>query len=390
MFFLGLLLFLLWIAIVLLSRSITTFFHEMGHAIPALIYTDGPVTVYIGSYGDISRSLKLSTGRFTIYFKFNLFQWRMGLCSHAGVDGIIASFIIILGGPLMSMVISSFLIIYMVKNGASDAMASIFGVFILSAIWDFIVNIYPSKTPMLLHDGGHIYSDGYQLNRLFQLLTYPEGYINARRFYTDEKYNEAIEELKIVLNNGFKKREIYRLLCDCLEKVGNYTDAIKYYEEYYKNLKFQTEDYIHLGVLFLKKGEYQQALNSLEQALHKDYSNAQTINYKGMALLQMGYTETAIKEFTSAIHFAPKLADAYRNRGYAKIKLDQLDEAYNDLQAALGKDSNSPYNHLYLGKYFEKKWQFAEALEQYEKAKKMGISYHGIDFDIAEVKKRTM
>ncbi len=390
MFFLGVLITLLWIAIVLLSRSITTFFHEMGHAIPALIFTNDPVTVYIGSYGDISKSIKLNIGRLTIYFSFNFFAWNIGLCRHKGTGILITELITILGGPLMSIIVSSFLIIYMVKYGASDAMASIFGVFILSAIWDFIVNIYPSKSPFYLHDGSFIYSDGYQLKRLLQESTFPKEYFSALKKYHDKNYSGAVQELKAILNNGFKKREIYRLLCDCLEKDNNCSDAIKYYEEYYNHFKFQTEDYAHLGSLFLKKGEYQQALTCLDQALHKDYSNARTVNYRGLALLEMGNPELAIQEFTSAIHFEPKFADAYRNRGYAKLKINQLEEAYQDLQAAIRKDASSPYNHLYLGKYFEKRWQYAEALEQYEKAKAMGINYHGIDFDIAEVKKRTM
>ena len=390
MFFLGVLMVFLWIAIVLLSRSITTFFHEMGHAIPALLFTKAPVTVYIGSYGNISKSLKINIGRLTIYFTFNFFAWKIGMCRHKSSGILINEIITILGGPLMSIVVSLFLIIYMAKNGASNAMASIFGVFILSAIWDFIVNIYPSKSPFYLHDGSFIYSDGYQLKRLLQESTFPEEYFNALKKYHEKKYADAAQDLKTILNNGFKKREIYRLLCECFDKEKNYTEAISYYEEYYSHFKFQTEDYAHLGSLFLKKGEYQQALTSLEQALHKDYANPRTINDKGMTLLELGNTELAIQEFTSAIHFQPKFADAYRNRGYAKMKINQLDEAYQDFQAALQKDASSPYNHLYLGKYFEKRWQYEEALMHYEKAKELGIDYHGIDFDIAEVKKRTM
>lgn len=32
----------------LFARSITTFFHELGHAIPALLFTEEKVTVYVG------------------------------------------------------------------------------------------------------------------------------------------------------------------------------------------------------------------------------------------------------------------------------------------------------------------------------------------------------
>jgi Tfp pilus assembly protein PilF len=70
------------------------------------------------------------------------------------------------------------------------------------------------------------------------------------------------------------------------------------------------------------------------------------------------------------------------------LKNNETESAYNDLQKAIEIDATSPYNHFYMGKYFEKKWQHREALEQYEKAKEMGIEHHGIDFEIEAVKKR--
>ncbi len=378
---------LLWIVLVLLSRSITTFFHEMGHAIPALIFTDGPVIVYVGSYGDISKSIHLNLGRLTIYLKFNVVDWKIGLCSHKSSGYLIPELITILGGPLMSIIISVLLILYMVRNGASDTMAFIFGVFILSAIWDFIVNIYPGKSPLYLHDGSFIHSDGYQLKKLLQESAFPEAYFNALNKYHEKKYDEAAEELKWILNNGLKKREFYRLLCKCLEKAGKMEEAAKYFEEYYNNYKFQPEDYANLGSLFLKKGEQEKALNCLEKALHKDYSNARTINNKGLVLMELGHIDLAIQEFSSAIHFQPKLAEAYRNRGFARLKNNQMDSAYTDLQKAIELDASSPYNYFYLGKYFEKKQQYEEALKAYEKAKEMAIDHHGIDFVIAEIKR---
>lgn len=388
MIFIGMLTVLLWIVLVLLSRSITTFFHEMGHAIPALLFTDGPVTVYVGSYGDISKSVKLNFGRLTLYLKFNVADWNIGLCCHKSSGYLIPELITILGGPLMSIIISAFLILYMVKNGVSDATASVLGVFIFSAIWDFIVNIFPNKSPLYLHDGSFIYSDGYQLKRLLQETAFPDEYFKAVKKHHEKKYGEAAAELKIVLNNGFKKREIYRLLCECLEKAGNVGEAAAYFEEYYNNFKFQTEDYANLGSLFLKKGEHEKALNCLDTALHKDYANARTVNNKGLVLLEMGEVDLAIQEFSSAIHFEPKLADAHRNRGYAKLKNNDMEDAYNDLQKAIEIDAASPYNYFYLGKYFEKKWQHKDALEHYEKAKEMGIDHHGIDFEIEAVKKQ--
>lgn len=385
MFIVGVLLVVLWVIIVLMSRSITTFFHEMGHAIPALIFTKEPVEVYVGSYGDISKSIKLNLGRLTIYFKFNFLAWNIGLCRHKGTGYVITELITILGGSLMSVIISVFLILYMVSYGATDAMASIFGVFIFSAVWDFVVNLYPNEMPYQLHDGKQLYNDGAQLKRLIIESSFPDEYFLALKKANENKFSEAANDLEKILEGGFKKREIYQLICECYEKSGDLNMAEKYFEEYYNNFKFGTIDYTNLGSLFLKKGDYEEALNCFEKVLHKDFKNALVINKKGKALLGLGHAEKAIQEFTTAIHYQPNLVAVYRNRAFAKIKTGQLEEAYEDIQVAKKKGDKTPEVHLYLGKYFEKKRQYEEALEQYEKAKAMGVKYHGIDFDIAEI-----
>ena len=66
----GILFALVAILVIILIKQSTTFFHEMGHAIPALIFTKKSVTVYIGSYGDISKTTQFKLGRLTIYFKW--------------------------------------------------------------------------------------------------------------------------------------------------------------------------------------------------------------------------------------------------------------------------------------------------------------------------------
>jgi len=69
---------LIFLAIIL-SRPITTFVHELGHAIPSLLFTKGPVVIYVGSYGDISNSTTTTFGRLSIIFKFKLTDLQLAL-----------------------------------------------------------------------------------------------------------------------------------------------------------------------------------------------------------------------------------------------------------------------------------------------------------------------
>ncbi|MBK8341854.1 MAG: M50 family metallopeptidase [Bacteroidetes bacterium] len=42
--------------LVFITRTFTVLFHELGHAIPAILMSKKAVTIYIGSYGDPKRA----------------------------------------------------------------------------------------------------------------------------------------------------------------------------------------------------------------------------------------------------------------------------------------------------------------------------------------------
>ena len=108
--------FIIILICIVFARSITTLFHELGHAIPALIFSREPVHVYIGSYGEEQKYIRLKIGRLTIFFRFNFLDWRIGLCRHMGKLNYRQDLITTLGGPIMSLSIAVFLIIFMIYN----------------------------------------------------------------------------------------------------------------------------------------------------------------------------------------------------------------------------------------------------------------------------------
>jgi len=90
-------------------RPLTTFIHEMGHAIPSLLYTKGIVTIYVGSYGDPDKSIHFTVGRLKVYFKYNPLLWDSGLCVPGQGDiSITKNMVIILMGPLTSLCVGVF------------------------------------------------------------------------------------------------------------------------------------------------------------------------------------------------------------------------------------------------------------------------------------------
>ena len=62
--------------LVVITRPFTVLFHELGHAIPAMLMTKQGATVYVGSYGDKKQSFQLALGGLEIWFRYNPFKWR--------------------------------------------------------------------------------------------------------------------------------------------------------------------------------------------------------------------------------------------------------------------------------------------------------------------------
>ena len=101
----GILIAVLAIGVILMTRSITTLIHELGHAIPSLFFTKEEVIICVGSYENLTKSQGIKLGRLKVFFTLNLFNWNSGLCLHKGVTSFFQKFLIILGGPLASLLI---------------------------------------------------------------------------------------------------------------------------------------------------------------------------------------------------------------------------------------------------------------------------------------------
>ena len=383
----GILIALLGIAIVLLSRSITTFFHEMGHAIPALYFTEEEVVVYVGSYGDISNSLKLQYGRLTLYLTFNVFGWNLGMCTHKPTDDIQKTMIIVLGGPLASLLLSFFLLNAIANYGLSEDQIFILAVFLASTIWDFFVNIYPSSQPMNLHDGSVAYSDGAQFLGLLHQRKYPESYFKGIKYFQEEQYDKAIAEWENTMEAGFKNDGILDLILSAHLEKKDYQAAHAHVDEHYYGRKLNAGDLAILGDIHVGINEYREALQYYNESLFLNFRDPKVLNARGHAHMQLGEYEEAFQDFQRATFYDSNYAEAYSNLGAVKIQLRHYEDGYTDLMHALSLKKDLPVAHLYLGIYHEKFGNYKEALEHFKKAKALGARHHGLEFYIAETKR---
>lgn len=375
----------LWLGIVLLSRIITTTVHELGHAIPALVFTEKEVIVHIGSYGSNQDIFLLPLGRLKVYFKFNLTHLNMGLCIYQRFKDIPKQMIITLGGPVNSLLLALFLIGLIVINDFSDATITILTLFIISALWDFVINLIPTQQPVVLEDGQVCFNDGLQFLTLWQLKDCPLTYTKGEAYMEDGKYQLAIAAFEETLAEGYEKASVYYQLATNYLLLKEYDKVLDTFEIIHDKYGLRGIDYGSIGSVYMHKKSYQEAIKMYHRAIHEDYRNPMYLYGRARSYQEISEHKLALQDFDAALEYQLSYAVVYTYRGLSKLRLGDLDGALRDLKQAEKLDADNPYTYLHLGFYYQKQNNDSLALENFQKAKEMNIDYYGIEYYINEV-----
>ena len=362
------------------SRIITITVHELGHALPSLLFTNGDVEIHVGSFGDNKDSFKIDLGRLKAFFKLNILQWNSGLCSRKENTSLFHSIIIVLGGPFFSLMLGGILFFILKFYAWGEVMTFIFAFFIISSVYDFFVNIIPLSTPILLADGSVTYNDGTHFLNMIKASRMPEDYNEGLKLQQQQKHDAAIEQFKKAIAEGHNDKQIHFSLIDSLSESGKLDQALKHVEFLQKNNRLVISDYSYVGNILLQKENYRAAIQFFNQYLYKHFNDTQTLNKRGYAHLRVGDYQNAYYDFNSAILQESKFAAAYNNRGLARIRLGDPEGGLEDIEKSKSMDDSNPFVYLHLGYYFKATNQTQKAVKHFQKAKDMGIDFHGLDY----------
>lgn len=374
-------LFILSLALlVLLIRPFTVLFHELGHAFPALLLTREKVTIYIGSYGDPTKSLNVKIGLLEIWFRFNFFSWRSGLCVPSATDvSINRQIIYTLTGPLASFVLAAVACYFSFSFDLHGSLKLIAVVFLCCSIFDLFVDLIPRATPITLFDGRLTYNDGYSLKQLFQYKRYSKEYELASVFYNQQEYSEAGHLFHEILRKGFRDEHLYRLTIACYVKLKKFEKAKDLIDEMILWREVTSDDYANAGFIYSQLGDHHKALEFYDKSLHKDGDNKLSLNNKGYTLNLLNRYEEAIPFFDKAIEVDQTYAYSYNNRGLSKIKTGRIDEGLGDINQSLQLDNDNSYAYRNLGIYHLDRREFGKALNLFFKSKELDAFTHMID-----------
>lgn len=131
----------------------------------------------------------------------------------------------------------------------------------------------------------------------------------------------------------------------------------------------KAKEYLEKAYHLQMEGKYAEAIKNYRLSI-KLYPTAEAHTFLGWAYSCLGEYEKAIEECKKAIEIDPEYGNPYNDIGSYLIELGNPDEAITWLELALkAKKYNSHhYIHINLGRAYELKGLWFDALEEYKKA----------------------
>jgi len=196
------------VLLLLILKPITCIIHELSHAIPSLILTNGPVKVYINPSGENNKSIKLPFGRLTIFLQFKPIAWGSGLCQHSlyKKDRVGSGLKIALFGPFFGFVLIALLYLFPFGQWISYIVYAL----TISTFINFLFSSIPYSIPEWVLNGKANCSDCEQVRRLYVLKDFRKEIEVADQLYQKEEFSAAILDQKLPLAESLNKQDITR------------------------------------------------------------------------------------------------------------------------------------------------------------------------------------
>jgi len=124
------------------------------------------------------------------------------------------------------------------------------------------------------------------------------------------------------------------------------------------------------------KGRLEEAVQLYKHSL-ETFPTAEAYTFLGWTYSFMGQLSEAIEECHRAITLDPDFGNPYNDIGAYLIELNQLDEAIPWFEKAVqARRYESPaFPHMNLGRVYERKGQWDEAIESYKQAVTLNPDY---------------
>jgi len=160
------------------------------------------------------------------------------------------------------------------------------------------------------------------------------------------------------------------VLCMALthQQLGHWKDSEALFRQALEVTENNCLAHNNLGAALAKKGQIDEAIRQLQEALRLQPHFAPACNNLANALLLKGQIDEAIGQYQEAIRLNPDHAEAYYNLGTALLLKGQTDEAIRQFQEVLRLKPDHAEAHYNLGNVLGSKGQTDEAIRQFQEA----------------------
>jgi lipoprotein NlpI/ABC-type multidrug transport system fused ATPase/permease subunit len=212
-----------------------------------------------------------------------------------------------------------------------------------------------------------------ELSRAIDLIpSYAEAYYGRGCAYGESgQYERAIEDYTRVIHLEPSFMPAYRDRGSCHMALENYENAMADCTKALQLESSNKEVYYLRGIISGIIGQIASAIADFSRAIELDPSFIEAYYRRGMACRESGLFTEALEDFTIVIAHNPDMEEVYAERGYVYYELDS-DECLADLHEALRRNPNDITSYKILALYFERKWDFSQALFYCTQAAQLG------------------
>jgi len=158
-----------------------------------------------------------------------------------------------------------------------------------------------------------------------------------------KEYGDAVSYYKRAISITPDYSEAMNNLGVTYVKMEEWDEAVKYFKMALENPLYSTPQraYSNLGYTFYMKGDYHNAMLTLEEAIIRYPDFLQPVYFMGLAYIKLGKIETAIEEFKKAVNLAPEYIDAHWELANAYLRTGDVGKAFKHFKVIAESSSDN-------------------------------------------------
>jgi tetratricopeptide (TPR) repeat protein len=361
-------------------KPLTTFLHELGHAIPSLLFTKQDVKIFIGSYGNTSKGFHLKAGRLLLWMHYNPLRWYKGMCKfEANETSINQRIIILLMGPLITFIIGVLATILVFSdNDIHGAMRFIALGLLISSGVELFFNLVPNFDPIKLDNSSFVSNDGSQIAMLIGLKRMPSNYKESLDFYYKADYKTALKLLEPAIND-LKGRTLLYVVVHSFVQENQHARALPFYRKLEKLYTPNSNELLLLSIIQWGMDDKNDAIKTIGLILSREPLHVMALNNIGYYLICLEQYSLASTHLEKALKLNPEFSFAANNLGLTRIKTGKREEGLQLINFSLSLDDTNAWAVRNKGIYYLEIGEKEEALHFFEEAKRLQPDVPDID-----------